>query len=887
VRWIKECWQRIRSLGRASTLESGLDEEIRFHIDQQTEKNLRAGMSLNEARRQALIKFGGLEPVKESTRDEFRPALLEDWLRDLRYGARSLRRAARFTVVASLTLALGIGGSTAVFCVVNGVLFKPLPYPESEALVGCEVTISATQFFTYRDENRTFEAFGLWSRGTASVTRLAEPEQVQTLRVTYGTLQALGVQPLIGRWFSQKDDTAGSPESVMLTHRYWQQRFGGDSSVIGRTVTVDSRPRTVIGVMPAGFRFLNETADLILPFQFDRRGLVLGSFNYFALGRLKPGVTLTHANADVARMLPIWLDAWPSPPGFDAPTFERSRILPTLRPLKKDVVGDVSNVLWLLMGTIGIVLLIACANVANLLLVRAEGRQQELAVRTALGAGRRRIARESLFENLLLGLLGGVLGLGLTFAALRLLVTLGPESLPRLSEITIDPVVLSFALVVSLVSGVLVGLIPVVKHAGSNTAQALHGGGRTSSESRERHRARNTLVVVQVALALVLLVGSGLMIRTFLALRSVQPGFANPDQVQLVRITIPKTLVGDLERVFRVQSDIRDRMAAIPGVAMASFTSAAPMEPFVNANVLFTENQTRVEENVPVVRRFKFVSPGFFQTVGTPLVAGRDFTWTDLFQRRPVVLISEKMAREMWWDPGAALGKRIRENPAGPWREIVGVVADVLDDGVHAPAPMMVYWPALMETFEGDPIRVRRSMTFAIRSSRTGSEGLLKDIQHAVWAVNPSLPVGQVQTLRAIYEKSLAPTSFILVMLAIAAAMALLLGLVGIYGVIAYTVTQRIREIGIRVALGAQPVELERMFIRQGMVLAVIGVGCGLAAAVGATGLMSSLLFGISPLDPMTYLVVSLVLIMAAAIASYVPAHRATTVHPVEALRTE
>ena len=633
--------------------------------------------------------------------------------------------------------------------------------------------------------------------------------------------------------------------------------------------------------MPVGFRFLNESPDVIVPLQLDRGSLLLGSFNYLALGRLKPGVTMAQAYADVTRMIPIWLNAWPAPPGFAKQSYDRS---PVLRPLKDDVVGDVGSVLWVLMATIGLVLLIACANVANLQLVRAERRRQERAIRAAMGAGWYRIARELVVESLVLGLFGGVLGLALTFASLRLLVALAPPSLPRLGEIAIDPMVLWFGLLVSLVSSVLFGIIPSLKHARPPIVALLRGGDRTSSESREQHRARNTLVVVQVSLAVVLLVSSGLMIRTFLALRAVEPGFTNADQVQLVRITIPATLVTDPERVFRMQSDIRERIAASPGVAAVSFTSAAPMEPFVSANTVFFEDRIDAEAQR---RRFKFVSPGFFGTVGTRVIAGRDFAWTDLQQRTAVAVISENMAREMWGTPTAALGKRIRENPTGPWREIIGVVEDVFDDGVQAAAPPMAYWPALIEKFEGEPIRIRRSMTFVIRSSRTGTEGLLKDAQQAVWAVDASLPLARVQTLEAIYERSLARTSLTLVMLAIAAAMALLLGLVGIYAVITYAATERTREIGIRIALGARPGELKRTFVRHGIVLASIGVICGLAAALGVTRLMSSLLFEISPLDPVTYAAVSVALITAAAIASYIPAHRAIAVSSANAMRSE
>jgi predicted permease len=673
----------------------------------------------------------------------------------------------------------------------------------------------------------------------------------------------------------------------MLTFGYWHRRYGGDMSVIGRSMTVDSRPRQVIGVMPKGFRFLDTDADIILPYRFDRNRLLLGQFNYQGLARLKPGVTLTQANADVARMIPTWLKAWPSPPGIDPKMFENARIAPALRPLKEDVVGDVGNVLWVLMGTIGIVLLIACANVANLLLVRAEGRQHELAIRAALGAGWGRIARELLLESLVLGFVGGTLGLGLTFGALRLLVTAGPASLPRLSEISVDPAVLSFALIISLLSGLLFGFIPVMKHAGPHVAEALRGSGRTSSGSKERHRARNTLVVVQVALALVLLVGSGLMIRTFQALRAVQPGFILPDQIQLVRLDIPVAQVGDPERVFRMQIDIRDRIAAIPGVAAASFTSSAPMEPFNDNDSLLAEDHSYARGQIPPIRRFKFVSPGFFQTVGTPLMAGRDLTWADVNDHRPVAVISENLARELWREPAAALGRRIRENPANPWREVVGVVADVHDNGVHEQAPTIVYWPVLIEHFWRDRIRVPRSVTFVIRSSRTGTESFLNEVREAVWSVNASVPLAQVRTLGDVYERSLARTSFTLVMLAIASIMALVLGLVGIYGVISYAVTQRTREIGIRVALGAQHSELKRMFVRDGLMLAGVGVACGLAAAFPLTRLMTSLLFGISPLDPATYVAVSLVLVGAAALASYVPAHRATAVDPVEALRAE
>ncbi|HEY3835941.1 MAG TPA: ABC transporter permease [Bryobacteraceae bacterium] len=817
----------------------------------------------------------------------------------LRHAVRRLGRAPGFTAIAVATVAIGIGANTAIFSVVNGVLIKPLPYPHSESLVGIWHTApgvpdvkgflncSPTMLFTYREESRTIQNVGLWSTGEVSVTGMTEPEQAHSLYVTYGTLDALGVSPESGRWFSQADDKPGAPDTVILMHGYWQKRFAGDKSTIGRAVTVDSKPRTVIGVMPRDFRFMNVDADLILPQRFDRNKIYLGNFSYQGLARLKPGVTLQAANADVARMLGIWIKQWPTPPGFSRALFENAHLGPKVQPLKEDVVGDIGSTLWVLMGTIGLVLLIACANVANLLLVRAEGRQQELAVRAALGAGWARIARELLLESLLLGMIGGMVGLALAYGALRLLVAMGPATLPRLQEITIDPLVLAFALTVSLFSGLLFGVIPVLKYAGPHVIEALRGGGRAMSHGRERRRARDVLVVIQVGLALVLLIGSGLMIRTFQALRSVQPGFSNPEQIQMLRISIPSAHVKDPARVMKMQQQMMERLAAIPGVTSVGFSNSGPLEGFNPGDVLYAEDKSYGVGQIPPIRRFRFIAPGFLETTGTPMIVGHGFEWADLWEKRNVALVSENMAREMWGSPRAALGKRVREGPKEVWREIVGVVGDVHDDGMQEKAPAMVYFPAMVGPFWEDDVRVQRSGTFVIRTNRAGTESLLGEARRSIWQVDNSLPVYQVRTLKEVYDRSLARTEFTLVMLGIAGAMALLLGMVGIYGVIAYAVLQRTREIGIRMALGAEPVSLRTMFVRQGLVLAGIGVVAGLMASTGVTRLMKSLLFGIPAMDPTTYAAVAAMLISIAAFASYLPARRATQVDPVETLRAE
>ncbi len=702
----------------------------------------------------------------------------------LRHLFRRLGRAPMFTALTVATLAIAIGANTAIFSVLNGVLLKPLPYPHPEELVGIwhtapgvnipELNSCPSFYFTDREEGRTFQDVGLWAERAATVTGVAEPERVSVIRVTDGVLPLLGVPPLLGRTFSRKDDQAGGPPTVVLSYAYWQSRLGADPGAVGRRLVIDGEAHEVIGVMPRRFRFLGVKAQVYLPFQFDRSKTFLGQFSYQSVARLKPGATIAQADADVARLLPVAMERFPAPPGFNKKMFEDARISPRLRPFKQDLVGDIGNVLWVLMGTIGLVLLIACANVANLLLVRVEGRQQELAVRVALGAGRGRIAGELLLESVTLGLLGGIVGLGLAYGLLRLLVFLEPAHLPRLDEIGLDPAVLAFTLAASLVAGVLLGLIPVVKYAAPHLATALHGSGRSASASRERHRARNALVVVQVALALVLLVGSGLMIRSFRALRHVQPGFSRPEEVLTLRLSIPAAQVKDEEAAARMQQAIADAVAALPGVSSASLVSGVPLGGDDWNDPIFAEDRTYAEGKIPPLRLFRFLTPGYLRTIGTPLVAGRELTWSDVYDRAPNVLVSQGLAREMWGSEVAALGRRIRESGKSDWRQVVGVVADVHEDGLDRKAPTIVYFPILMKNFDGDGMS--RSLALVIRSPRTGSEAFVKDVQRAVSSVNSSLPLASLRTLQELYERSMARTSFMAVMLALTGAMALLLG---------------------------------------------------------------------------------------------------------------
>jgi predicted permease len=823
---------------------------------------------------------------------------MRTFLGHLKQVFRRLAHAPLFTVITLITLAAGVGGNTVVFSVLEGVLLKPLPYPNPNELIGvwhsapginiADLNMAPSNYFIYREQNQTFVDIGIYNRDAVSITGVAEPERLTALDVTDGTLPLLGIAPMLGRTFTRQDDSPGAPDTAVITYGFWKKKFGGSNSVIGQSITLDGKPREIIGVLPQRFHFLDwDDPAVLLPFKWDRNKTNLGNFSYEGIARLKPGVTMEQASADIARMLPVVARTFPAPPGFSAKIFEDARIGPNLRPLKTDVIGDVGNTLWVLMGSIGLVLLIACANVANLLLVRVEGRRQELAVRSALGASPYRIAGELLLESITLGFLGSALGLGLAYAALRILVLIAPDGLPRINEIGIDGPVLLFTFAISILASVLFGAIPIIKYAGVRLSTGIRAGGRANSGSREQHRARSVLVVVQVALALVLLICSGLMIRTFRALTHVNPGFSQPTQVQTFRIGMPENQVKDNESVVRTYEAMRSKIAAIPGVSAVTVSTAFPMDGNSSNDLVFAQDRAYSEGQIPPIRRFAFVIPGFFETEGTPLVAGRDFTWTDIYKTLPVAIISENFAREYWDSPANAIGKRIRVASTDDWREIIGVAANVYGDGVSKTPPSMVYWPIMRVRFEGQAQDVANYTGFGIRSTRAGSEAFLKEVREAVWSVNPNLPLSNVHTLGAFYTRSMARTSFTLIMLAVAGGMALLLGVVGIYGVIACSVSQRVREIGIRMALGAQQQSVTGMFIRHGLILTGIGAAFGLVAAAIVMRLMSSLLFHVNPVDPITYAAVTLGLIFTAFIASYLPSRRAATVDPVEALRAE
>jgi predicted permease len=821
-------------------------------------------------------------------------SVLEDLWRDLTHATRVLGRDPGFTAVAVLTLALGIGATAAMFSVVYGVLLKPLPFPEPERLVsvlhrapGINVPLllqGPATFFTYRENGRVFEDLGLWRARTVSVTGHGEPELVQALQVTDGLLPVLRVQPMLGRTFTRDDDAPGRPLRMILTYGYWLRRFGRATNVLGQSMTVDGRPHEVIGVLPRSFQFVSAEPAVLLPIQLNPATAVVGAdLSYQSIARLKPNVTPEQASADVARMIPLMFEQFPLPPGATRNAFDKAQLGPNVHLLSQDVIGEADRVLWILFVTVGIVLLIACVNVANLFLVRIEKRQQEFAIRSALGASRGRVTLELLAESVNLALAGGTLGLVFAFAATRVLATVAPAGLPRIDEIGLNLVVILFAVVISVVTGVLLGLIPI-RSLGTSNIAALKEGGRSASGAPGRHRVRNVLVISEVALAVVLLVMSGLMIRTFIALRQVNPGFVRPQQVLTFRLSIPGAPVQSPEQVVQTFEQIAQHLENVTGVVSVSVSSSVTMDGITSNSSLSVEDSPKTDGGPTPLRRHKWIADGYFKTMGNTLVAGRAITWADSYQRRSVAMISERLARDYWKDPAQAIGKRIKAS-VGPWREIIGVARDERDDGLNQPAPGIVYWPMLMSQFTREPVSVQRSMVYAVRSKLACTPGFLRQIQQAVWSVNPNLPLARVRTLDEISATSMARTSFATVMLAVAASVALLFGVVGIYGVIAYVVTQRTREIGIRIALGAQIGDVRRLFLHRGLLLISAGIILGIVVALSLTRVTSALLFGVSPVDPATYAAVSIGLAGVAVLATWLPTRRASRVDPVVALR--
>jgi len=811
------------------------------------------------------------------------------WTSDLRRAARSLLRTPDFTLVAVATLALGLGAATALFVVVDAVLLRPLPFPQARQLVsigafapgapgpgkGGELGLSASMAQVYAERNRSFSAFGIWSVFSDVVSGAGlPPERARTFAVTPGLLQALAVPPRAGRWLEPGDEQPRAQPTALLAYGFWQRRLGGDPAAVGRMLSVNGAPRLIVGVMPRGFAIPGGLEpDLLLPLQFDPAALALGDFDFTGIARLRAGVSRNAAAADLARLLPLWLDAYPASRDADASTVRRWRLAPVVRPLRDLVVGDAGTKLWAALAAGGLLLLIACANALNLFFVRADTRRHEMAIRAALGASGPRAARGLVLEGLLVALAAAAVGLLFAQAGIMLLQRLAPAGLPRLDEIHLGAAGGLFAFALALTAAAAISLVPAL-----HSARARLGAAHSATASRGSQRARASAVVAQVALALLLVLGAGLLIRSVAALRAVPPGFSNPATLQTFRLTVPDAMATSPGALDRLKQNIIETISALPGVRSAAFASGMPMQGY-GGDWAPAMAQSRPELSGPraPARFFVQVSPGFFQTSGTPLIAGREFTWPDLQQHRPVALVSASLARQWWGSAPAALGQQVRRASDPGWDEVIGVVADVHYNRVDEPAPPTIYEPAIG----------LHAATVAVRTPRAGTESFLAHLRMAVAAASGGLPVYSAATMETIYANTVALPSFLMLLMALTAALALALGLVGIYAVVAGVVGERRREIAIRMALGADAAQVRRMILAGGLRLGIFGAAGGLAAAVLLARLLQSLLFEVSPFDPATFFAATAALLAAVAAASYLPARRAAAVAPAEALSSE
>jgi predicted permease len=813
-------------------------------------------------------------------------------------------RAPGFTLSAMLTLMLGIGGTTAVFTVVNGVLLRPLPYAHADRLVDLSHTLavagiahvdqSDATYLVYRAGNRVFTDVGAYEATSANVlpstaggAGSGDAERVPSALMTAGVFRVLEVGPRAGRELSDADVQPGAAPVALIGESLWRRKFGGDPSVIGRPMRVDGVERTIVGVMPASFHFPEPATAIWLPLVIDPAHTASAAFDFRGLARLRDGVTLDAARADLQRLLPTVPVVYPG--RLTVAAVGVTHMEPLVRPLRDVVVGDVGRVLWVVLGAAVVLSAIACANVANLFLARAEGRQRELAVRRALGAGRSSVLAEFLSEAGLIAAAGAALGIGCALAAVRVLAAAGAaSSVPRLGDVRVDVLVVVVAVAAAALAACLVSLVPMARARALSLSAILGATGSGATGGRARSGARRGLVIAQVALALVLLAGAGLLARSFAALRAVDPGFT-PDHALAFRVAMPNVEYPAAPDVARLVSQLSDSLAALPGVRAAGVVTKLPlMDEGHQDSAVFVEDHPLRPGTIPGIHSMAFVTPGYFPAMGIPLVAGRVFDRidpsTDPAHRPREVVVSEPFAQR-YWKGVSPVGRRIRMTGSDPWSTIVGVVAGVRDAGLDQPPAETVYMPLLTLNAAG-MAWAPRDVAFVVRAS--GDEaGLIAPVRRIVGAVAPALPIYAVTPMRALVTRAEARTTFTLTILGIAALIAMCIGAVGIYGVIAYLVSLRTREIGVRMALGAQPAQVRRMITRHALVDAGIGIVVGLVSATLLTRVLGSVLFGVSPTDPIALGGAAAVLVATAIAASWIPARRAAALQPSIALRAE
>ena len=887
---------RLRALFGRKRMEADLDEELRFHVEHEAEKYRKAGMSHDEALRRARLVFGGHEQMKEDVRDARGTSLLEQSWQDARFAVRVLRKNPGFTIVAALTLALGIGASTAAFSLVDAVLLQPLPYPNAsravmvwgEAPLGSyygnvDMPFSAQEYLLLAQAQKVFSSFGVFRKKTFNLTGSVEPELQEGVEVSAGFFPALGESAQLGRTIAAQDDQPGHERVAVLSDWLWRSRFHADRTIVGRTLDVNGYPYTVIGVMPARFLFPDAAgmpAGLDLPHRTAMWVPIAlppgarGSNDMGFIGELRPGVTLAQLNADLQRFDQRFIEQYPQAKGY----WNRAV------PLPEQAVTDTRRPLLLWMGAVFVVLLIACSNVAGLTLNRSVGRRREFTLRGALGARRSRLLRQMILENLLLALFGGALGLLIAAASLWAVQHFGPTTLPHLEEARLNFAVAAFALAITLATGLLFGLAPAMAATRTNLIEALKEGGQRTIGSITAPRIRNGLLVLQVALAMVLVVAAGLLLRTFYGMLHTRAGF---DATRLVTFELPlpaSSRYADTNRMAQVYGDVLNRLQSIPGVQSAGFASEVPMGGETDSTIIRIPGRPRARQSDAPGANYQFVSPGFFRAMGTPLEEGRDIAAGDVLTAQPVTIINRTMANRYW--PGQdPIGKQVGVGMVRiPLRTIIGVVADTKQTSLREAVDPEMYVPYTQNEIKVWPSM--QTMQYALRL-RGDSAAIAAQVRQAVASVDPDLPVARFAELQGMVDASMTADRFALLLLSAFGLLALVLASIGMYGVIAYTVLQRTPEIGVRMALGAGRPQILGMILRQGGTLALMGISIGLLAAWMTTRLMAGFLYGVRPADPVTFAAVALLLMGVALTACWIPARRAMQVDPMVALRCE
>ena len=876
----------LRALFRKEELDQDLSDELAFHLEKQIEQNVAAGMSAEQARYAALRSFGGVEQVKEDCRDTWGVRFLDTLLQDIRFGLRMLAKNPGFTAVAVLTLALGIGANTAIFSVVDAVLLRPLPYRDPSRLVYISEfwpretpvrTVPSPDFANWSEHDRLLDGLAAYGGGAEmNLTSPGEPERLLGAKVTWDFFPLLGVQPSLGRGFLREEDRPGGRPVVLLSHELWRRRFGSDPKVVGTSLQLDGTLHTIVGVIPAGFRFPDDEfkAQLFLP-MVVARARDWGSEDWRLirpLARLKPGITMDNVKAELSGLVQ-------QTAGQEPPPFNRMRVGMEVHvtPLQERLSAPARPILLVLLSSVGLLLIMSCVNVASLQLARSAARQKELAVRAALGAPRLRIATQLLTESLVLAMAGGAVALLVGFAGLKALQALGPPQIPHLESVRLDPTVLLFTLIVTTVTGILFGLSPAVLATRVKLNEALKQSAAQSNSGQEQHRVRSILVTMEIALAVILLVGAGLLTRSVIYLISVNPGF-DPNHLLTLRISIFGNEYSKPEQQSAFFEQLLERIRALPAVHSADAGSGLPVIGWWRLGGTDVEGQPEAPAGLRPDVPNDVVGTSYFRTLRIPLVAGRTFNEQDRQGAPQVAIVNQAFARQFL--PGQdVIGKHVKSGArTGPWREIVGIVGDVKQLGLDHPESPEIYIPYLQDPAPAMDVALR------VAGDPLNSVGAVKA---AIRAVDAHQPVYDVATMDERLSESIAPQRFNALLVGMFALLALGLGAIGVYGVLAYSVARRTHEFGVRVALGAHREDVLALVMTDGMRIVVLGMGIGLLGALALTRLLRNFLFGVGPTDPATLVAVSMGLTLVAALACYIPARRATKVEPMVALRYE